>query len=102
MTVLAGVLARDGSELSATETLQRELSRADHLGVLGGIWDDVTRRAQAARFEHALRDALPADLAEQALDDPACTWLWRTPARSRSRRARRRPGPPASGGRRGA
>ena len=54
VTVLAGVLARDGSELSATETLQQELSRADHLGVLGGIWDDVIRREQAARFEHAL------------------------------------------------
>jgi conjugative relaxase-like TrwC/TraI family protein len=78
VTVLAGVLARDGSELSATETLQRELSRADHLGVLGGIWDDMTRRAQATRFEHALRGALPADIASQALDDPASTWLWRS------------------------
>ena len=78
VSVLAGVLARDGSELSATETLHRELSRADHLGILGGIWDDLTRRAQAAKYEQALRDALPADLAQQALDDPACTWLWRT------------------------
>ena len=78
VTVLAGVLARDGSELSATETLQHELSHADHLGVLGGIWDDVTRRVQATRFEHALRGALPTDLASQALDDPACTWLWRS------------------------
>ena len=78
VTVLAGVLARDGSELSATETLQHELSQADHLGVLGGIWDDVTRRAQATRFEHALRGALPTDLASQALEDPACTWLWRS------------------------
>jgi hypothetical protein len=78
VSVLAGVLARDGSELSATETLQRELSNADHLGILGGIWDDITRRAQAARYEQALRDALPAGLAQQALDDPACTWLWRT------------------------
>jgi hypothetical protein len=78
VSVLVGVLARDGSELSATETLQRELSRADHLGVLGAIWDDLARQAQAARFEQALRDALPADLAAQALADPACTWLWRT------------------------
>ena len=78
VTVLAGVLARDGGELSATETLERELSRADHLGVLGGIWDDLVRREQHARFEHALRDALPADLAQDALDDPACTWLWRS------------------------
>ena len=78
VTVLAGVLAGDGSELSATETLQQELSRADHLGVLGGIWDDVTRRVQAAKFEHVLRDVLPGDLADQALDDSACTWLWRS------------------------
>ncbi|HVB44053.1 MAG TPA: MobF family relaxase [Streptosporangiaceae bacterium] len=78
VTVLAGVLARDGSELSATETLERELSNADHIGVLGGIWDDLTRRAQHTRFEQALRDALPTELAEQALADPACTWLWRT------------------------
>ena len=78
VTVLAGVLARDGGELSATETLERELSRADHLGVLGGIWDDLVRREQHARFEHALRGALPADLAQDALDDPACTWLWRS------------------------
>ena len=78
VSVLAGVMARDGGELSATETLERELSRADHLGVLGGIWDDLTHREQHARFEQALRGALPADLARQALDDPACTWLWRS------------------------
>lgn len=78
VTVLAGIMTRDGSELSATETLERELSSADHLGVLGGIWDDVTRRLQADRFTEALRNVVPADLAEEALGDPACTWLWRT------------------------
>ena len=78
VTVLAGILVRDGSELSATETFQYELSHADHLGLLGGIWDDVTRRAQASRFEHALRGSLPTELASQALEDPACTWLWRS------------------------
>jgi hypothetical protein len=71
-------MARDGGELSATETLERELSHADHLGVLGGIWDDLTRSEQRTRFEQALRSALPAGLARQALDDPACTWLWRS------------------------
>jgi len=76
--VLAGILTRDGGQLTATDTLERELSRADHLGVLGGIWDDLTRRAQHARFEQALRDALPATEARQALADQACTWLWRT------------------------
>jgi hypothetical protein len=78
VSVLAGVMARDGSELSATETLERELSRADHLGVLGGIWDDLTRREQTGRFEQALRDAVPDGLAGQALADPARTWLWRS------------------------
>src|SRR6266568_1986703 len=78
VAVLAGVLARDGGELSATETMERELSCADHLGVLGGIWDDLVRREQHTRFEHALREALPAELAQDALDDPACTWLWRS------------------------
>jgi len=78
VAVLAGILTRDGSQLTATDTLERELSRADHLAVLGGIWDDLTRRAQHARYARALRDALPAELAEQALNDPACTWLWRT------------------------
>jgi hypothetical protein len=78
VSVLAAVMARDGGELSATETLERELSRADHLGVLGGIWDDLTHREQHARFEQTLRSALPADLARQALDDPACMWLWRS------------------------
>jgi len=78
VSVLARVLARDGSELSATETLQHELSRADHLGVLGAIWDDLACQAQAARFEQAVHDVLPSGLAERALLDPACTWLWRT------------------------
>ena len=78
VTVLAQVLVRDGSELSATETMERELARADHLGVLGGIWDDLARREQADRFEATLRDVLPEHRAEDALGDPALPWLWRS------------------------
>ena len=78
VSVLAGLLTRDGGQLSATETLELALAQADYLGVLGGIWDDVTRRVQVERFEQALRDVLPDDLAVQALADPACTWLWRS------------------------
>ncbi len=78
VTVLAEVMTRDSSELSATETLESELAHADHLGFLGGIWDDVVRRVQAERYADALRDALPSGLAKDALDDPARTWLWRT------------------------
>jgi len=76
--VLAGILRTDGTILSATETLHAELSNADHLAVLGNIWHDQTRRAQAARHTAALRDALREQLAEEALADPACTWLWRS------------------------
>ena len=76
--VLADVLRRDGTVFSATETLRGELANADHLGVLGSIWYDLVRRSQADRFEASLRDTLPAGEAEAALDDPACTWLWRS------------------------
>jgi hypothetical protein len=76
--VLAGILTRDTAQLTATDTLERKLSRADHLAVLGGIWDDLTRRAQHTRYQQALTNALPAGLADPVLADPACTWLWRT------------------------
>jgi conjugative relaxase-like TrwC/TraI family protein len=78
VTVLAAILTRDTAQLTATDTLERELSRADHLAVLGGIWDDLTSRAQHTRYQQALTDALPEGLAEPVLADPACTWLWRT------------------------
>ncbi len=76
--ILADILRRDGAVLSATETLRRELSDADHLGVLGAIWYDLVRRSQVVRFEAELRKALPAADADAALSDPACTWLWRS------------------------
>lgn len=78
VSVVAEVMARDGAQLSATETLRRELSNADHLGVLNSIWYDLTRRAQLTRFETTLRDNLPPADAELALSDAACTWLWRS------------------------
>lgn len=64
--------------LSAAETVRAELSDADHLGVLGPIWYDLARRAQVARFTAELREALPEQLAGEALSDAACTWLWRS------------------------
>ncbi|MGH3276953.1 MAG: AAA family ATPase, partial [Streptosporangiaceae bacterium] len=78
VSVLAGTLDRDGAVLSATETRRGELSNADHLGVLGSIWQDLARREQAARFERVLRQHLSGEAAEAALSDPACTWLWRS------------------------
>jgi hypothetical protein len=78
VAVMAAALERDGSKLSAVETLRAELSRADHLGVLGAIWHDLARQAQTRRFERTLTDALPERLAKKALNDKATTWLWRT------------------------
>jgi hypothetical protein len=78
VAVLADILHTDGTIYSATETLHAELSNADHLGVLGAIWYDLTRRAEAARFTAALRHALTERLADEALADAACTWLWRS------------------------
>jgi hypothetical protein len=78
IAVLADILNKDGSGRSATETLRAELANADHLGVLGPIWYDLTRRAQITRFTAALRDTLPEQVAEAALADRACTWLWRS------------------------
>ena len=77
VSILAEVMSRDGAVLSATETLASELSNADHLGTLGASWYDLSRRAQTARFEQELRASLPA-VADAALSDPACTWLWRS------------------------
>ena len=78
VSVMAEVLQRDGAVLSAAETLRRETSDADHLGVLGSIWYDQVRRAQAVRFERALRQTLTASDAGAALADAACVWLWRS------------------------
>src|SRR5262249_46680516 len=78
VAVLAEVLQRDGAQRSATETWRQELSGADHLGVLGFAWYDLSRRAQLARFEQALRDSLPPADSELAISDAACTWLWRS------------------------
>jgi hypothetical protein len=36
--VLADVIARDGTELSATEYQRRQLANADHLGLLDAMW----------------------------------------------------------------
>ena len=78
VSVLAEVLQRDGAVLSATEILRNELSNADHLGVLGSIWYDLTRRAQTTRYEQALRQVLRDGDAQAALSDTARVWLWRS------------------------
>jgi hypothetical protein len=74
--VLAGVLDRDGQQLSATQTRDQALADADHLAVLHAIWTDQTSPARAQRYRDLLAAALPPEhrrgTAHQA------RWLWRT------------------------
>ena len=76
VAVLADVLGRDGAELSASETRQRNLANADHLGVLHAIWTAETTAARDDRYRELVLAALPVghrqDLSGQA------RWLFRT------------------------
>jgi ATP-dependent exoDNAse (exonuclease V) alpha subunit len=46
LAVLAGVLDRDGQQLSATQTRQQALADADHLAILHAIWSDQTTQVR--------------------------------------------------------
>jgi hypothetical protein len=74
--VLADVLGRDGSEVSASETRRRNLANADHLAILNAIWTAETQPAQNSRYHDIVLAALPPgyhqDLSHQA------RWLYRT------------------------
>ena len=74
--VLAGVLDRDGQQLSASQTRQRALADADHLATLNAIWIAETT---AARERH-YRDLLLASLPPEYRREPGhqARWLWRT------------------------
>ena len=76
IAVLADVLQRDGSELSASETKARNLSNADHLGLLNAIWAAETREAQEGRYRDLVTAALPPQH-RQELSHQA-KWLFRT------------------------
>lgn len=76
VAVLADVLERDGGQLSASQTLARNLANADHLALLGAVWAAETREAQEARYRDLVLAALPpehrGELSHQA------RWLCRT------------------------
>ncbi|HET9894619.1 MAG TPA: MobF family relaxase [Streptosporangiaceae bacterium] len=76
--VLGKCLARDGQELSATETRSAAWSDADRLDVLGVQWQHVVGEATRRRYEAAVRNALRDSQADQVMSDPAATWLWRS------------------------
>jgi hypothetical protein len=80
MAVLADVLGRDGTELSASEYHERAFSDADHLGVLHAIWIDLTERVDSERFRPVVQSALAGTwgIGGGVLETPTARWLYRT------------------------
>jgi hypothetical protein len=76
IAVLADILGRDGAELSATQTRQRNLANTDHLAVLHAIWDAETRATRDGRYRDLVMAALPLGY-QQPLSHQA-RWLFRT------------------------
>jgi len=74
--VLAGVLDRDGQQLSATQARQRALADADHLAVLHAIWTAETTPARQQRYRDLLAAALPAE--HRRGTSHQARWLFRT------------------------
>jgi hypothetical protein len=76
IAVLADILDRDGTQLSATQTRARSLANADHLAILGAIWTAETKDAQNSRYRDLVMAALPPEY-RQELSHQA-RWLYRT------------------------
>ena len=76
VTVLAGVLDRDGQQRSATQTRRQALADADHLAILHAIWAAETTPAR----DRAYRDQLMTTLPPGYRREPGhqAKWLWRT------------------------
>jgi conjugative relaxase-like TrwC/TraI family protein len=74
--VLAGVLDRDGQQLSATQARQQALADADHLALLHAIWTAETAPARAQRYRDLLLGALPPGYRQEP--GHQARWLWRT------------------------
>jgi hypothetical protein len=76
IAVLADVLGRDGAELSASATRQRNLANADHLAILHAIWAAETRDARHDRYRELVMAALPPGYRQDP--SPQARWLFRT------------------------
>ncbi len=76
LTVLSGVLDRDGQLLSATQTRNQALSDADHLALLHAIWAAETTPARDQRYSDLLMQTLPPGYRSQPSHQ--AKWLWRT------------------------
>jgi hypothetical protein len=70
--VLTGVLANEGADLSAHETLERAQRRAEDFGVLAAEYETLARAAQQQRCDEVLnRSGLDPERLEQVRQSPA-------------------------------
>ena len=91
LAVLAGVLDRDGQQLSASQTRQQALADADHLAILHAIWTAETTPAREQHYRDLLLANLPPELPARAR--PPGPMAVADPARRGTGRPGRRPGP---------
>ncbi len=78
VSVLSQVVSRDGRDVAAIDAQARAWADADSLAVLAPRFADVTGEMRREAYTAAVRDVLPASVADAALADPAVTWLWRS------------------------
>jgi len=76
IAVLADILDHDGTQLSATQTRQRNIANADHLATLNAIWAAETQVAHHARYRGLVMAALPPDYRHELSHQ--ARWLYRT------------------------
>jgi hypothetical protein len=76
LTVLAGVLDRDGEQHSATQTRNQALAGADHLAILHAIWTAETTPARDQAYRARLMNALPPGYRRPP--GHQAKWQWRT------------------------
>jgi AAA domain len=76
LSVLAGVLDRDGQQLSALQAQQQALADADHLAVLNAIWTGETAQVRQQRYTDLLLNALPPRY--RTTPSHQTRWLWAT------------------------
>ena len=71
------MVERDGEQISATETQQRNLADADHLGIWNAVWATLTQEAHDDRYRDLVTRHLPPGYREQEMSHQA-KWLYRT------------------------
>jgi hypothetical protein len=74
--VLAGVLDRDGQQLSASQACQQALTDSDHLAILHAIWTDQTTSAREQHYWDLLMKTLPPEYRREP--GHQARWLWQT------------------------